>query len=595
MERYATGTEDASCAPRHRATCEGNMTGAPDGFPDGIAVARATFENWCQMIIVPDVWTCVPETEDDVVRVCNWAAQAGYTVRARGIMHTWSPLTVTQGESTAKVMLVDLTQHLDTVVSIEAASGAKPAQVVVQTGATMQALMTALEGATSVGGSAKGYSFAHIPAPGHLTVGGVLAINAHGTAVPTPPNDDFSTPYGSLSNQILAFTAVVTLPGSNVYTAHTFTRGDADAKAFLAHCGRALLLNVTLQVTENYNLRCQSFMNIPSTTLFAKPSGNTPPVGSLGDHLNQTGRVEVIWFPSYPFLGFFPTSYPWLKVWTVTAEKPDTSTSVTQPYNYPFSDHLPDAVTDFLKSIVDGAGYLTPVFTSAFATFTAAALGGSVGFSNATDLWGPSKNTLLYVQDETLRVTANGYAVLMRKEQVQQAVADVTEQFSTMLKTYQDNSLWPINSPLELRITGLDDPSKIIASGQTAQSPVISSLSVDSVVQQNGWDVAFWVDVLTVIPDGDPQQAYPFYAEFEAWCRSHFGTGFRVCPEWSKGWAYTSPAGPWTDDTSIEEIRQTFTTGRPADETWAWEVATLARYDSAGLFINDFLRTLFTA
>ena len=569
------------------------MSGAaPDGFPAGIPVAQATFENWCQLIELPNVWTCVPQSEDDVVRVCNWAVGAGYTVRARGIMHGWSPLTVTEGQSTASVMLVDTTQQLDNI-SVEAASGGEPARVVVQTGATMDALMTALEAATGGGGPAAGYGFAHIPAPGNITVGGALAINAHGTAVPTPPDDDLNTPYGSLSNQILAFTAVVTMPGSNDYTAQTFTRGDADAKAFLTHCGRAFLLDVTLQVTDNYNLRCQSFMSIPSTKLFAKPSGSQPPKGSLGEYLNQSGRVEVIWFPSYPFFGIFPTSYPWLKVWTVAANKPAASTAVTQPYNYPFSDNLPTAVTSILKSIVAGAGWLTPTFSAAFATFTSSALGGSLGFANATDLWGASKNTLLYVKDATLRVTANGYAVLMKKEQVQQAVADVTGQFSAMLDAFQKKDLWPINAPLEIRVTALDDPAKIVApSGQTAQSPVISSLSVDPVVQQNGWDVACWFDVLTVIPDGDPQQAYEFYTEFEAWFNAHFASGFRVCPEWSKGWAYTA-AGAWTDDTAIEAIRDTFTAGRPADETWAWDAATLARYDSGDLFVNDFVKSLF--
>ena len=448
------------------ASTAGNAS-APSGFPAGIPISQDTFENWSQMIVVPNVWTCVPATEEDVVSVCNWAASAGYSVRARGIMHTWSPLTVTEGELPANVMLIDMTQKLNSVVSITQASGSQPAQVSVQTGCTMDALMTTLETANNSGG----YSFAHIPAPGNITIGGALAINAHGTAVPTPPNDDFDIPYGSLSNQILAFTSVVTMPGSNVYTAQTFTRGQGDDKAFLAHCGRALLLNVTLQVTANYSLRCQSFMNIPSTTLFAQPTGDNLPSGSVGDYLNQSGRVEVIWFPSFPVFGITLTSYPWLKVWTVAAEKPASSTEVTAPYNYPFSDNLPTAVTDILKSIISGAGWLTPSFSVAFATFTKAALKGSFGYQNATDLWGRSKNTLLYVKDTTLRVTANGYAILMQKSQVQHALADFTDQFSSMLAEFQKNNLWPINSPLEIRVTALDDPSKIVARGAGCAKP----------------------------------------------------------------------------------------------------------------------------
>lgn len=573
-----------------------NSVSTPTGFPSGIPVSQETFENWSQMINVPNVRTCVPQTEDDVVRVCNWAVGAGYAIRARGIMHTWSPLTVTQGESTSNLMLIDTTQKL-TGITVSAASGSQPPQVVVQTGATMDALMAALEGASGGNGAAAGFSFAHIPAPGNITVGGALAINAHGTAIPTPPNDNFSVPYGSLSNQILAFTAVVSTPGSNVYAAQTFTRGQGDDQAFLTHCGRAFLLNVTLQVTDNYNLRCQSFMNIPSTTLFAQPSGSTPPTGSVGDYLNQTGRVEVIWFPVFPVLNIFPppTSYPWLKVWTVAKDKPAASTAVTQPYNYPFSDNLPSAVTDLFQQILNGAPWLTPLFSSTFATITSAGLNGNLGSPNATDLWGPSKNTLLYIKDTTLRVTANGYAVLMKKDQVQQAVADFATQFSSMLAAFQMKKLWPINSPLEIRVTALDDPSKIVApAGQTATSPVISSLSVDPVVQNNGWDVACWFDVLTLIPPGDPQQAYPFYVELEEWFTTHFKDGFRVCPEWSKGWAYTA-SGAWTSAPAIQTIRDTFTTGRLTGDTWAWEVATLAKYDAANLFSNPFLAQLFTS
>lgn len=567
---------------------------APSGFPAGIPVSQQTFQNWARMITVPNVWTCIPQTEDDVVKVCNWAVGAGFSVRARGIMHTWSPITVTEGESVTNLMLVDTTQKLKGI-TVTPASGAAPAQVFAQAGATMDALMTALENAPGGKGAATGYSLAHIPAPGNLTIGGALAINAHGTAVPTPPNDDFNVPYGSLSNQILAFTAVVSTPGTNTYVAQTFTRGQGDDKAFLTHCGRALLLNVTLQVTDNYNLRCQSFVNITSTTLFAKPTGPTPPAQSVGDFLNQSGRVEVIWFPVFPILSFPPpTSYPWLKVWTVAKDKPATSRAVTAPYNYPFSDNLPEFVTPLLEQILNGVPSVTPLFSWTFANITSLGLNGNLGSPNATDLWGPSKNTLIYIKDTTLRVTANGYAVLMKKAQVQQAVADFAEQFTSMLAAYQSNSLWPINSPLEIRVTGLDDPSKIVApGGQTATSPVISSLSVDPVVQQNGWDVACWFDVLTLIPPGDPQKAFQFYAELEAWFISHFASGYRVCPEWSKGWAYTN-TGAWTSAPFMQSIRDTFTTGRPSGDTWAWDVSTLAKYDSANLFSNPFLDQLFT-
>src|SRR5205085_8223835 len=107
-------------------------TSSPPGFPSNIPISRETFENWSQGIKVPNVWTAVPQSYDDVVAVCNWAVGAGYKVRARGIMHTWSPLTLTEGESTANVVLLDTTKYLKQVLSVTPASGNQPAQVKVQ-------------------------------------------------------------------------------------------------------------------------------------------------------------------------------------------------------------------------------------------------------------------------------------------------------------------------------------------------------------------------------------------------------------------------------------------------------------------------------
>jgi len=40
----------------------------------------------------------------------------------------------------------------------------------------------------------------------------------------------------------------------------------------------------------------------------------------------------------------------------------------------------------------------------------------------AYDIWGWSKNLLLYIKPTTLRITANGYAVLMSRSNVQRAL-----------------------------------------------------------------------------------------------------------------------------------------------------------------------------
>jgi hypothetical protein len=565
------------------------MSSLPPNFPADVEITQETFENWSLAINVSNLWTCVPKTEAQVVEVCNWAAEQGYTVRARGIMHSWSPITVAaETPADAKIMLVDTTKYLNAKTLVEA-TATQPAMVTVQAGATMDDLLAFLQ--NSSGGNGNGYSFSHTPAPGHLTVGGVLAINAHGSAIPSA-NENFNCSYGSMSNQILSFKAIVTDPDSPApftYAIKTFNRGDADAKVFLAHLGRAFIVEATLEVIENYYLRCVSYTTLTSDVLFAAPSAETPiPPQSLAEFVNESGRVEAIWFPF--------TTLPWFKVWSVCPTQPSTSRKVDKPYNYPFSDNLPTFVTALIKALTSfGGGILTPAFGQTMQDITIDGLNGTGLFKDqppANDIWGLSMNTLLYVKDTTLRVTANGYAVQLRKADLQQAVHDFTTQFTNMLDAYRKKWQFPVNSPLEIRVTSLDDPALVgVPAGVTAQSPLISALSYDEVAKENNWDVALWLDVLTL--PGTPY-SNEFYEELEEWIQQRFsGTAGRPMPEWSKGWAYTSEGG-WTNTAFMESIREMFTTGRSNDNNWNYEVATLAKYDKANLFTNPLLTALFT-
>jgi FAD/FMN-containing dehydrogenase len=132
-------------------------------------------------------------------------------------------------------------------------------------GVTMDALTSTL--------AAAGYGFCAIPAPGDITVGGALAINAHGSAIPGTGETMLSGhTYGSLSNLILSLTAVVWDSSAGQYALKTFQRPDPDIRAFLAHLGRAFVTSVTLQLAASQNLRCQSWVDISAAALFAPPS-----------------------------------------------------------------------------------------------------------------------------------------------------------------------------------------------------------------------------------------------------------------------------------------------------------------------------------
>ena len=326
----AAATGALAWVPVFRATpASAQATAAPPpDFPSSIAVYQQAYQNWGQLILIEDVWTCAPASAADVVTLANWAHANGYRLRAKGMSHNWSPIVLPAGSTGAGYVLVDTTQHL---TSVSVAAGA-PATVTAQAGITMDALTAVV--------AAAGYGLCAIPAPGDITVGGMLAINAHGSAIPAAGETPLSgQTYGSLSNLILSLTAVVWSSARGQYVLKTFQRDDPDIRAFLSHLGRAFITQVTLQVAASQNLRCQSWVDIAAADLFAPPA--SAGANSFAGYAESAGRVEAIWFPF--------TDTPWLKVWSIAPSKPALSIAVSSPYNYSFTNDVSAAENTFYE------------------------------------------------------------------------------------------------------------------------------------------------------------------------------------------------------------------------------------------------------
>jgi hypothetical protein len=138
--------------------------------------------------------------------------------------------------------------------------------------------------------------------------------------------------------------------------------------------------------------------------LFAAP-------GSAGRTFERcvadAGRVEAIW---YPF-----TDRPWLKVWSISPRKPPSSRAVTGAYNYPLSDQIPEPVAKLARRIVLGDAQVTPEFGLAEYAVTA----GGLAATDSADLWGPAKDTQLYIRASTLRYDEFGYSIMTRRADLQ--------------------------------------------------------------------------------------------------------------------------------------------------------------------------------
>lgn len=172
----------------------------------------------------------------------------------------------------------------------------------------------------------------------------------------------------------------------------------------------------------------------------------------------------------------------------------------------------------------------------------------------------------------------------MSRSNIQRAVHEFYVQYQALVKKYQNMGLFPMNSAVEIRITGLDHASDV--SVANAVTPTFSALSPR--VDHPEWDVAVWFDILTI--PGTPAEAR-YYTELESWMFSNFQSYGCVRAEWSKGWAYTNK-GAWTNQDVINtKIPESFNN---TNGSWNDAVAILDKYDPKKVFTANLLNSLFS-
>jgi FAD/FMN-containing dehydrogenase len=201
-----------------------------------------------------------------------------------------------------------------------------------------------------------------------------------------------------------------------------------------------------------------------------------------------------------------------------------------------------------------------------------------------SDLWGASRNVLEYVRPTTLRETANGYAVLTRRADVQWVVGRFTAYYASLLDQYAARGQYPVNGQVEIRVTGLEDPA--VSGVPGARPPLLSALRPRP--DRPDFDTAVWLDILSL--PGTP--ALPrFYRDIEQFLFTELdGERAAVRVEWSKGWAYTEDAG-WSDpDVLTRLIPASHRSG--GGPGWDTAVAVLDRLDPHRVLSTPFLDAL---
>ena len=532
--------------------------GPVSDLPAGLSAFRQAYTNWSQEIRIDALWTVQVRTAEQVVALANWAARNRFRLRAAGFRHTWAPLTVDPGAADQNVLIVDTTG----MTGIRSEGSA----VVVAAGTSMDALLDHLEG--------RGQGFVHNPAPGDITVGGMLAVGGHGAAVPTlREHREYGQTFGSLASLVLGVRAVVWDPRQRRYVERSFDRSDRSIGALLLHLGRAFITEVTLRVGARQRLRCRSYTDIPATELFApqRSGGRT-----FASFLESAGRVEAIWFPF--------TAEPWLKVWSVAWNKPQESRATQTPYNYVFADNLPPEVPGLLQQLLTQPE-MTPMFGQMQLDVTRSGLAAT----NTADLWGSASHLTRYVKPTTIPMTASGYTVLCMRSDVQWVISTYCQMYQEALTAASAQGRFPANGPVEIRVTGLDRPMDTGLRG--AQDAWLSPSRRRW--DRREWDVAVWLGHLTL---PGTQGAAQFYADLEQFVwRTFNGSRSAVRVEWARAWGFTG-SGAWTNSDVISgAIPQSLTRGQARGTGFGDAVNELNQLDPHRIYSSPLLDRLLPA
>lgn len=525
--------------------------GAPPGFPSWVKLTRTEYENWSGEIRIDDVWSAPVTSTDEILAVVNWAAKHGWQVRPSGARHGWAPFNVMPDQPReAETIIVD-TRKLNTI-----GVDKKSKTVYAQAGAMLDDIMIALEN--------EGLGFTSIPAPGSLTITGALAINGHGAAIPAKHEDTRGRSYGSLSNRVVWLRAVVWDATRNEYVIKKFDRTNPETKALLTSLGRTFVTSLVMKAESAVNLRCVSFTDIPSTELFAAP-------GSKGrtfeSYLDSAGRAEAILFPF--------TTKPWFKVWWEDATKPKQSRAVSGPYNYPFSDNVPLVASRLARAVLANEPKAAETFGNVMYKLSRQGLKAT----NAIDIWGPPRMTQHYIKASTLRASEFGYAILTKRSNVQRVLHEFVGKYLSLQASYKARGLTPANMPIELRCTGVDDPSYVGVAG--AEPPAISATSPHPA--RPDWDTVVFVNALGLVGS---EGEFTFKRDLEEWCVQNYSGDYALARvEWSKGWAYTDQGG-WRSKHILDQV---IPNGFPQ---WNWTVAQFNALDPKRVFTNPLLERL---
>ena len=171
----------------------------------------------------------------------------------------------------------------------------------------------------------------------------------------------------------------------------------------------------------------------------------------------------------------------------------------------------------------------------------------------------------------------------MKVNDVQRGIHFFTASVKAILADMETQNVFPVNTGMEIRVTGLDEANSTGFPGE--QAPYLSTTAIDDLARRNGWDCVLWLGVRSV---PTTRGLNTFYSRLEerltqfVFFQPPHGL---LRPEYSKGWAYTE-RGPHTNYDFLSITRQRLTHFVDAR-------AVFEKYDPKGISGSAFLQEFF--
>lgn len=549
-----------------------NTIPEPPAFPAGIELYQQGFVNWARETKISGVWFCSPRTAEEVLAVANWAKDYDYRLRPLGSGHGFAPTMLPRGHNGQNVIIVNTNDYMNSI-EVDADSNVKSAYC--GAGAYLEDICAELE--------QYDLGLYHTTAPGGVSIAGVLAMNAHGAAV--PQSGETLLPghsWGTLSNLVLEITAVAWDEALGEYVLKTYQRNEPEIGPLLTCLARAFITSVRIQVGPNLKIRLKSRVDLTIDEVLAMPENETE--NSFSNLSNQFGTVDIIYYP------FTPQNLVWLKTWTVTPEKPETSREVFTPYQLSDGVKMPAWQADVLGSTLRTFPKIVPQYNKTSIDSLVTMMENDDPETKLHDLWGSAYTTTLYVQPKTPRLTVAAWGVVVARDNMQRALAEWYQYFNELLAEFQARGLYPYTGPVELRAHSVENTNDVLIPG--AVEPTLSGARPHPDHPEK--DTIIWFAINNNV---DQPEAAEFNTRLEQWFYSNYESYGLVRPEWTKCYAYTEDGafgGAWTNEQVLtERFPNTWNEGYPRDNNWDTAAAQFKAMDPFGVFSNSHLDKLF--